>query len=56
LTGSHDRSTRWRPIYRRVSPSTFVILAVAPEAQIDSRGFDADVRRAVERFEKLELD
>src|ERR1700742_2882776 len=43
--------SRWRPIYRRVSPSTFVILAVAPEAQIDSRGFDAAVRRAVERFE-----
>jgi hypothetical protein len=48
--------SRWRPIYRRVSPSTFVILAVAPEAQIDSRGFDAAVRRAVERFGKFELD
>jgi hypothetical protein len=48
--------SRWRPIYRRVSPSTFVILAVAPEAQIDSRGFDAAVRRAVERFGQLELD
>jgi hypothetical protein len=40
----------------RVSPSTFVILAVAPEAQIDFRGFDAAVRRAVERFGQLELD
>ena len=48
--------SRWRPIYRRVSPSTFVILAVAPEAQIDSRRFDAAVRRAVERFGQLELD
>jgi hypothetical protein len=48
--------SRWRPIYRRVSPSTFVILAVAPEVQIDSRGFDAAVRRAVERFGQLELD
>jgi hypothetical protein len=47
--------SRWR-IYRGVSPSTFVILAVAPEAQIDSRGFDAAVRRAVERFGQLELD
>jgi hypothetical protein len=47
---------RWRPIYRRVSPSTFVILAVAREAQINSRGFDAAVRRAVERFGQLELD
>lgn len=48
--------SRWRPIYRRVSPSTFVILAVGPEAQIDSRGFEAAVARAVERFERLELD
>ena len=48
--------SRWRPLYRRVSPSTFVILAVAPEAQIDFRGFDAAIRRAVERFGQLELD
>jgi hypothetical protein len=48
--------SRWRPIYRRVSPFMFVILAVAPEAQIDSRGFDAAVERAVERFGQLELD
>ena len=54
--GQSFRGSRWRPIYRRVSPSTFVILAVAPEAQIDSRGFDAAVRRAVERFGQLELD
>jgi hypothetical protein len=33
-----------------------VILAVAPEAQIDSRGFGAAVGRAVERFGQLELD
>jgi hypothetical protein len=48
--------SRWRPIYRRVKASTFVILAVAPEAQIDSRGFDAAVARAVERYRHLELD
>jgi hypothetical protein len=48
--------SRWSPIYRRVSPSTFVILAVAPEAQIDPRGFDAAVMRAAERFGQLELD
>jgi hypothetical protein len=48
--------SRWRPIYRRVSPSTFAILAVGPEAQIDSRGFDDAVARAVERFGQLELD
>jgi hypothetical protein len=33
-----------------------VILAVAPEAQIDPRGFDAAVMRAAERFGQLELD
>jgi hypothetical protein len=39
-----------------VSPSTFVILAVAPEAQIDSRGFGAAVQRAVARLGQLEQD
>ena len=37
--------SRWRPIYRRVNPSTFVIFAVGPEAEIDSRGYDAAVVR-----------
>jgi hypothetical protein len=46
----------WRPIYRRVSPWRFVILAVAPEAQIDSRGYDVAVVRAAERFGELEVD
>jgi hypothetical protein len=48
--------SRWRPIYRRVNPSTFVIFAVGPEAEIDSRGYDAAVARAVERFGQLEVD
>jgi hypothetical protein len=48
--------SRWRPICRRVGPSTFVILAAGPEAQIDRRGFDAAVRRAVERYRDLEVD
>jgi hypothetical protein len=47
--------SRWRPIYRRVQPGTFVILAVAPEAEIDKRGFDEVVRHARRRLEKLEL-
>jgi hypothetical protein len=46
--------SRWRPIYRRVNPSTFVILAVGPEAEIDSRSDDAAVARAAERFAQLE--
>ena len=46
--------SRWRPIYRRVQPGTFVILAIAPEAQIDKRGFDQKVTNARRRFEELE--
>jgi len=48
--------SRWRPIYRRVNPSTFVIFAVGPEAEIDSRGYDAAVARAVERFAQHEAE
>jgi len=48
--------SRCRPIYRRVNPSTFVIFAVGPEAEIDSRGYDAAVARAVRRFAQLEVD
>jgi hypothetical protein len=48
--------SRWRPIYRRATPDTFVIIAVAPEATIDQRGFDAAVARAAERFAEIELD
>jgi hypothetical protein len=46
--------SRWRPIYRRVTPDTFVIFAVGPEAQIDSSGFDAAVDRAARRFPDLD--
>jgi hypothetical protein len=48
--------SRWRPIYRRVDPTTFVIFAVGPEAEIDTRGYDAAIARAVSRFEQLEVD
>jgi|SRR5580698_5713247 hypothetical protein len=46
--------SRWRPIYRRVTPGTFVIFAVAPEAEIDGRGFDEKVCVARQRFDELE--
>jgi hypothetical protein len=38
-----------------VSPDTFVILAVGPEAQMDSGGFGAAVARAAERYAELDL-
>jgi hypothetical protein len=48
--------SRWRPIYRRVAPQAFVIFAVAPEAEVDPRGFEAAAGRAVERFASLSAD
>jgi hypothetical protein len=48
--------SRWRPIYRRVNVSTFVIFAVGPEAEIGSHGYDSALARAVERFGQLEVD
>jgi hypothetical protein len=47
--------SRWRPIYRRVGPGIFVVLAVAPEAEIDKRGFDETVRSAQRRLGELEI-
>lgn len=47
--------SRWRPIYRRVQPGIFVILAVAPEAEIDKRGFEEVVRDAQRRLGNLKL-
>lgn len=47
--------SRWRPIYRRATPDTFVIVAVAPEAEIDRRGFNAAGNRAVARFAEIDL-
>lgn len=46
--------SRWRPIYRRVDPKIFVILAIAPEAQIDARGFERSIRQAKRRLEGIE--
>lgn len=48
--------SRWRPIYRQVTQDTFVIFAVGPEAEIDEAEFNAAVRRAVRRFEGVELN
>ena len=47
--------SRWRPIYRQVTSTAFVIFAVGPEAQIDRRGFDAAVARGAERFADFEV-
>ena len=47
--------SRWRPIYRQVTPDTFVILAVGPEAQIDRAGFDAAVARAQLRHAQIDI-
>jgi hypothetical protein len=43
--------SRWRALYDRRG-DTFVIAAVAPEAQVDRRGFDRAVRTALRRLEE----
>jgi hypothetical protein len=45
----------WRPLYRRVG-DIYVIVAVAPEAQVDSAGFAAAGNRGNERLAALEDD
>lgn len=45
--------SRWRPIYRRFG-EFFVILAVAPEAEIDSAGYERQVGEAQKRRSSLE--
>ena len=47
--------SRWRPIYRQVQSRIFLILAVAPEAQIDKRGFDSVIRDAQQRLGEVKL-
>jgi hypothetical protein len=45
--------SRVRPLYQRFA-NTFVIGAVGPEAQVDSRGFERAVQRATGRFAEVE--
>jgi hypothetical protein len=44
----------WRPLYRQVGPRLFAILAVAPEAEIDERGYDQAVQAAQRRRQAVE--
>jgi hypothetical protein len=44
----------WRPLYRRVAEDTFVIAAIAPEAQARRRGFQQAARRAERRLKELD--
>lgn len=46
--------SRWRPIYRRLDETLFVILAVGPEAGINKAGYRRAVRDARSRLERLE--
>lgn len=46
--------SRWRPIYVQATDTTFVVLAMAPEAQINRRGFDRAVRAAQQRLGEVE--
>ena len=44
----------WRPLYRRIAEDTFVIAAIAPEAQARRRGFQQAARRAERRLKELD--
>jgi len=43
----------WRAFYRRFG-TAFVVAAVGPEAQVDSKGFDRTVRAAEQRLDEVE--
>ncbi len=43
---------RWRPLYARVG-ERFVILAIAPEAEIDLKGFGRGIDAALQRLADL---
>ena len=45
----------WRALYRRIGES-FVIGAIAPEAQANPRGFDAAVAAAERRLDEIVED
>jgi hypothetical protein len=45
--------SRWRPLYRRIRPRRFAILAIAPEAGIDGAAFERGVRIAGRRLNEL---
>lgn len=45
----------WRALYRQLGDA-FVVAAVAPEAQVDSRKFDAGCRVAERRLSQVEED
>ena len=45
----------WRALYRRVG-DVMVIAAIAPEAQVDPRGFDRAADAAERRLSQLEED
>jgi hypothetical protein len=47
--------SRWRTLYAQVTDTTFVILAIAPEAKIDERAFNRAVRAAQQRRSRIEL-
>ena len=47
--------SRWRPVYRQVTDTVFVIFAVAPEAEIDGNGYKKAVKRASKRYDDFEI-
>ena len=46
----------WRAIYRQVNKTSFVVLAVGPEAEVNESGFNAAVKSAKSRFATLQAN
>lgn len=46
----------WRALYRCVAEDTFVIAAIAPDAEVSRRRFAQAVRRAEERLDDIETE
>lgn len=45
----------WRGFYRRLG-RVFVIAAIGPEAEHDTRGFERTIQNATTRLEDLEIE
>jgi len=45
-------ASAWRAFYRRIQDD-FVIAGIGPEAEVDQKGYNAAVRRAIERLKEV---
>lgn len=46
--------SRWRPLYRQCGERTFIVLAIAPEVEVDKRGYQQAIKLAQQRWRERE--